>query len=160
MRSRLAIAATLVALLAAPRPARADATLFLGATTSPENRAARGFAVGVGLLIIGFEFEYANTQEDQTTLSPSLRTYSGNILVQTPPGFSGFQFYATTGTGFYRERLGNDQETHYAFNTGGGAKVSLAGPLRVRLDYRIFNLRGYARHSNVQRVYAGVNLMF
>lgn len=160
MRGRLAIAATLVALFAAPRPAGADATLFLGATTSPENRAVRGFGVGVSLLIIGFEFEYANTQEDQTTLSPSLRTYSGNVLVQTPPGFSGFQFYATTGTGFFRERLGNDQETSYAFNSGGGAKISLAGPLRVRLDYRIFNLRGDARHSKVQRVYAGVNLMF
>lgn len=160
MRSRLVIAATLLALLVVPRPARADATAFLGATTSPENRAVRGFAFGVSLLIIGFEFEYANTQEDATTLSPSLRTYSGNVLLQTPPGFGGFQLYGTTGTGLYRERLGNDQETAWAFNTGGGAKISLAGPVRLRIDYRIFNLRGFPRHSTVQRVYAGVNLTF
>src|SRR5262245_36882459 len=101
MQKRLAAAATILLLTAAPRSARADATVFLGASTSPESRAARGFAIGMSLLIIGFEFEYANTQEDETTLSPSLRTYSGNIFLQTPPGFSGFQFYGTTGTGWY-----------------------------------------------------------
>ena len=43
---------------------------------------------------------------------------------------------------------------------GGGAKISLAGPLRVRFDYRLFNLRGRPRHDQVHRVYAGLNLMF
>ena len=160
MRLRFALAATLLLLFAVPRPASADATLFLGATTTPSNRAVRGFAFGVSLLIVGFEFEYANTQEDPTTLAPSIRTGMGNAFVQTPPGFSGFQFYATTGGGLYRERLGTDQETSVALNNGGGVKVSLAGPLRVRVDYRIFNLRGNPQHSKVQRIYAGLNLMF
>ena len=27
-------------------------------------------------------------------------------------------------------------------NTGGGVKITLLGPLRVRVDYRVFTLRG------------------
>jgi hypothetical protein len=42
----------------------------------------------------------------------------------------------------------------------GGAKISLAGPLRLRVDYRIFNLHGSPRHNPVQRWYAGINLKF
>ena len=75
-------------------------------------------------------------------------------------GLSGFQLYITTGAGLYRERLGGDQETNFVLNNGGGVKVTLAGPIRVRVDYRIFNLRGNPQHSTVQRIYAGVNLAF
>jgi hypothetical protein len=39
-------------------------------------------------------------------------------------------------------------------------KWSLAGPLRLRLDYRVFTLQGEPRHSNPQRFYAGINLKF
>jgi hypothetical protein len=39
-------------------------------------------------------------------------------------------------------------------------KVKLAGPLRVRVDYRIFNLRGTPQHAKIQRVYGGLNLAF
>jgi hypothetical protein len=142
-----------------PRPASADATLFLGTTTSPSHRTVRGFAVGVSLLVIGFEFELANTSEDVVELAPSLRTTSGNVFVQTF-NLSGFQLYATTGLGVYRERLGSDQETSLLINNGGGVKITVAGPLRARVDYRIFNLRGTPQHSKVQRVYAGLNLAF
>ena len=34
-------------------------------------------------------------------------------------------------------------------------KISLLGPLRARLDYRVFKLRGEPLHSVVHRVYAG-----
>lgn len=158
MKFRLVVALTVLALGAVPRPARADATIFLGATTSPTNRPVRGFAFGVSLLVIGFEFEYANTQEDETMLAPSLRTGMGNVFAQTP--FGVFQFYGTVGAGLYGEGLGREQETNVGVNTGGGVKVSLAGPLRARVDYRVFTLRGTPVHSKVQRVYAGLNLMF
>jgi hypothetical protein len=141
-----------------PQPASADATVFLGTTTSP-HRAVKGFAAGITLLIVGFEFDYASTGEDETLLAPSLKTTSGNVFAQTF-GISGFRLYATTGAGFYRERLGANQETSLAVNTGGGVKISLLGPLRARVDYRIFNLRGNPQHSKVQRVYAGLNLAF
>lgn len=152
--------ATLLAIGAAPRPASADATVFLGATTTPANRPVRGFAVGVSLLVVGFEFEYARTEEDAAMLGPSLLTGMGNVYVQTPFPVAGLLFYGTTGVGTYRERLGTAQETNIGLNTGGGVKVSLLGPLRARVDYRIFTLRGSPLHSRVQRVYAGVNLTF
>ena len=160
MRRLPVLFATLLALGAAPRPASADATVFLGATTTPANRPLRGFAVGVSLLVVGFEFEYATTEEDAAMLAPALRTGIGNVYVQTPFPVAGLQFYGTTGIGAYRERLGTAQQSNIGLNTGGGVKVSLLGPLRARVDYRIFTLRGSPLHSRVQRVYAGLNLMF
>jgi hypothetical protein len=152
--------AVLLVVCAAPRPARADATLFLGATATPSSRPVRGVAVGVSVVVVGFEFEYSNTKEEAAMLAPSLRTGMANLLVQTPAGLSGLQFYGTVGTGAYRERLGTTQETNIGLNTGGGVKVGLIGPLRARVDYRVFTLRGSPLHSRVHRIYAGANVMF
>jgi opacity protein-like surface antigen len=138
----------------------ADATAFIGTTTTPSQRLTRGAAIGFGLLILGFEFEYADTSEDESEAAPSLRTGMGNVLLQTPFPMGGVQLYATAGAGGYRERLGQRQETHVGINTGGGIKFSLLGPLRVRGDYRVFKLRGDPLHSVVHRFYAGVNLAF
>ena len=147
-------------LLCLASPAFADATLFLGSTTTPKNRPAKGFAVGVGLLVVGFEFEFAETSENLAEAAPSLRTGMGNVLAQTPVGVAGMQFYLTTGAGAYREVLGDRQETHVGVNTGGGVKVSLLGPIKARLDYRVFKLRGEPLYKTVHRVYAGLNLTF
>ena len=156
---RIAIAAAAVVLLT-PRFASADITAFLGLTPTPENRAVRGLAFGFGLLIVGFEFEYSNAVEDAVEELPSLTTGSGNILIQTPVEISGMQFYGTAGGGVYRERLLAAQETHFTTNVGGGAKIRLAGPLRMRLDYRVFRLQGHPIHQTYQRFYGGVNLAF
>lgn len=138
-------------------PARADITAFIGLSPTPENHAVRGFSAGVSLLVIGFEFEYAQISEDDTEALPGLRTYSGNVLVQTP---TDTQLYATIGAGGYRENLGPIQETHVGVNIGGGIKIPLAGPIRVRADYRVFQLRGAPVHSTYQRFYVGGNLAF
>jgi hypothetical protein len=151
---------TILALLLVATPAFADATLFIGSTTTPTNRAVKGAAVGVGVLIVGFEFEYASTGEDLIEAAPGLRTGMGNVLLQTPFPIAGMQFYATTGAGVYRETLAARQETQLGLNTGGGVKVTLLGPVRARLDYRVFNLRGDPLHSTVHRVYAGLNVAF
>ena len=156
---RLAIATAALLLAAAP-PAFADATAFIGSTTTPENRPVRGLAIGVGLLIVGFELEFASTGDAIEDAAPALRTGMANVLLQTPIPIAGMQFYVTTGAGFYREKLGARAETHAGLNTGGGAKINLLGPIRARLDYRIFNLRGDPLHSTVHRVYAGLNLAF
>ena len=148
------------ALLALPSPAAADITAFIGVTPTPESRAVRGLAFGFGLLIIGFEFEYSNALEDALEHLPSLQTGSGNILLQTPGEIAGIQLYGTTGGGYYRERLQARQETNFGTNVGGGAKIRLAGPLRLRLDYRLFRLHGEPLHQTYQRFYAGVNLAF
>jgi hypothetical protein len=147
-------------LLASAGDASADLTAFIGFTPTPQNHAARGFAFGFGLLIVGFEFEYANITEDTLEGLPSLRTGSGNVLIQTPVAIHGVQLYGTTGAVGYRETLGTQQETHWGTNIGGGAKIRLVGPLRARLDYRVFRLRGAPVHHTYQRFYAGANLSF
>ena len=154
----LATAALLLALSAAP--ARADATAFIGANTTRSNRPVKGFAFGLGLLVIAFEFEYADTGEDVAVPAPALKTGMGNMLLQPPFPVFGFQPYFTTGGGIYRESLGTDQQTGVGTNVGGGVKVSVAGPLRLRVDYRVFKLGRGALHSPAHRVYAGINLSF
>jgi opacity protein-like surface antigen len=158
---RLALVGSLllVALLI-PSAAYADLTAFFGVNPTPVNRPVRGFAVGAGLLIVGFEFEYANTSDDEVLAAPKLQTYMFNGLVQTPVPIAGLQFYGTAGGGGYRESLFETSETHVGYNIGGGVKWSLAGPLRLRLDYRVFTLQGEPRHENPHRFYAGINLKF
>jgi hypothetical protein len=156
--ARLLIVATL--LLAAASPAFADATVFIGTTATPANRPVKGFALGAGLLIVAFEFEYASTSEEDTDAAPALRTGMGNVLLQTPVPIFGMQPYLTTGGGVYRETLGAHQETHFGLNNGGGVKISLLGPVRARVDYRVFTLRGEPLHEVVHRIYAGLNLKF
>ena len=149
-----------VFLAASVVPARADITAFLGLSPTPENHAVKGFSAGIGLLIVGFEFEYANLSEDDVERLPGLKTYAGNVLVQTPIEVVGTQFYATAGAEGYRETLGVLEETHFGTNIGGGAKIKLIGPVRVRLDYRIFRLQGSPIHDVYQRFYVGGNLKF
>jgi hypothetical protein len=147
-------------LLAIATPAAADATVFVGTTSTPANRTAKGFAVGAGLLVVAFEFEYASTGEDLREGAPSLRTGMGNVLLQTPFAVMGLQPYFTTGGGLYRERLEAQQETHVGISTGAGVKISLLGPVRARIDYRVFKLRGDPLHDVVHRAYAGLNVRF
>jgi hypothetical protein len=146
-------------LLASTAPAYADFTFFLGSNQTPANRGLRGFALGGGRLI-GFEFEYASNGENLDEVTPALRTFSGNALLQTPFAVAGFQPYVTAGTGIYRERMETQQETAWAFNTGVGVKTSLFGPLKVRVDYRVLKLRGEPLYPTVHRVYSGVHLAF
>jgi len=148
------------ALLAIASPAWADLTAFVGTSTTPSNRMARGFAFGAGLLVVGFEFEYSDTKEDLLEGAPSLRTGMGNVLFQTPIAVHGIQPYFTSGAGLFRERLGDVQETSFGVNTGAGVKVRLLGPLRARFDYRVFKLRGDPIESTVHRFYIGGNLAF
>lgn len=158
-RVRVTALATLACGLLAT-PAFADITAFIGANTTPANRQVRGVSAGIGLLVVGFEFEYAHTTDDVTALAPSLTTGSGNIVFQTPVAFFGFQPYFTTGGGLYRETLGAHQDTSFALNTGGGVKIALIGPVRLRVDYRVFKLGSGALHSPAHRIYAGLNLKF
>ena len=160
MRRSLTALLALAFVAAVPGRAAADVTAFIGLSPTPENRALRGASIGFSLLIIGFEFEYATLVEDETAGSPSLRTGSGNVLLQTPVEMSGVTLYGTTGGGMYRERLLALQETSFATNIGGGAKIRLAGPLRMRLDYRVFRLQGNPLHTVYQRFYVGANLSF
>lgn len=160
MNRRLILAILALVVVGTVQPADADVTAFLGANRTPSNRPVRGFAAGAGFLIIGFEFEYSDSAEDLRNALPGLRSGMGNVYVQNPIATAGMQFYATVGGGLYRERLGTRQESNVGTNIGGGVKIALAGPLKLRLDYRIFTLAGNPLHKHPQRVYAGLTLGF
>jgi len=154
----IALAALLCALC--PTAAFADVTAFIGANTTPANRQVRGAAGGISLLIVAFEFEYAFTPDDPTVSAPSLKTGMGNVLLQTPFPVAGFQPYVTAGGGIYNESLGAHSDTNFGTNAGGGVKLTLIGPLRLRVDYRVFKLGSGALNSPAHRIYAGLNLNF
>src|SRR6476660_7420325 len=104
MRIRLLLV-TVALLLLTPSAAFADLTAFLGTNTTPRRRATRGLAIGTGLLIVGFEFEYASTDEDLEVApgldnrAPELKTFMFNALVQTPVPIARTQFYGAIGGG-------------------------------------------------------------
>jgi len=141
-----------------PAPAAADVTVFLGASPTPSSRMAKGVSIGIGLLVVGFEFEYSKLSEDEREAAPSLTTGMGNLVVMTPT--SKLQLYGTTGGGVYHERLRDFSTTHVGTNIGGGVKIGLAGPVRLRLDYRIFKLNGTPIIDRVHRFYGGLSLGF
>jgi hypothetical protein len=156
--STLLLGGTLV--LAGASPARADLTAFVGVTPDPSTRPLFGFAAGAGLLLIGFEFEYMGVSEDRERAAPSLRSGMGHVYVQNPIPIAGLQFYGIAGAGVFSESLGELSTVNVGTNLGGGVKIALAGPLRLRLDYRVFALAGNPLYSNPQRFYAGLNLKF
>lgn len=156
-RPFVAALVVVVALAGFARPADADITAFLGISPTPDTHAAKGFAVGFGVMVVGFEFEYASLSQNEDEALPGLRTGSGNVLIQTPTPIA---VYGTVGGGLYRERLLDIQETSFATNIGGGVKFRLAGPLRARFDYRIFKLTGDPLHDVYHRLYAGANISF
>ena len=158
-----AVVALAVALVAGrPAEARADFNLtgFVGVTTRPDVRPSGGLAVGFGLIVVGVEFEYATIGEDATEQTPSLRTGMVNVLVQTPASLGRVQLYGTVGGGAYHEALDDDTHTNVGVNVGGGVRIKIAGPLRARVDYRLFRLSGSAKVPNVQRLYLGLGLSF
>jgi opacity protein-like surface antigen len=174
----------LALLMLMPRPAHADLTAFIGGTFSGKPQdpivgeshtsLARGLSAGFGLIIVGFEFEWSRTSgedpgEGSCTVAnfrgacaPSFTTVMGNVLLQTPRGLGPVQVYGTVGAGGYRERFDvlDESNTNVGTNIGGGVKMSLLGPLRVRIDYRVFKLSGDAVHDAPQRLYVGANLAF
>jgi|GEM_PF-648717 len=162
-----------VVLLWIPCTASADITAFLGASSDPSTRLSKGFAVGASLIILGWEIEYAKVGGDDVgegdctiaaglSCAPSLTTIMGNLMLQTPHGISPVQLYGTIGGGGYRERFDpiDVQETNFGTNVGGGVKINVLGPLRVRVDFRVFKLTGDAVYSTPKRLYVGANLAF
>ena len=143
-------------------PALADATVFLGGNVTPSTRIAKGVALGVSFAALGLEAEYCDTDDAPASNAPALRTGMANALLQTPIPLPllGLQPYVTAGGGVYRETLGLHEDTNFGWNIGGGVKLTLIGPLRLRVDYRRFSLGSGALNSPAHRVYVGLNLGF
>ena len=64
MRLKIVLPVVLTLALCVPATASADITAFFGVNRTPANRVLTGFSGGIGLLIVAFEFEYANTVQD------------------------------------------------------------------------------------------------
>ena len=156
-RTLIVLVLAITGLLASASPASADVTFFLGFSPTPESRPVRGFAGGLNFLLFGFEIDYANTSADEAVDAPNLKTGMINGLIMTPTKTS---LYLTVGGGVYKETSIASSVTSFGTNIGGGAKISLIGPVQIRIDYRIFNLRGNARFAHPQRFYTGLNLHF
>ena len=157
-RRRLPAALFALLLLGAGR-ASADLTVFTGRTSTPAAPATRGAALGVSLQPVGIEFEYAGAPADRAAGSPARRTGLFNLILAAPQR-GGFRIYGSVGGGLYREQLDTHARIGLAASAGGGVNVSLAEPLRLRLDYRVLALRGETRHRRPRRVYIGLNVAF
>jgi hypothetical protein len=160
MKKMLVVALLVVGgLVGTPSKAEADITFFLGFHMTPHTQSVRGVSAGVNLLVVGFEFEYALTRQDTSpgNGAPGLQTGMFNFEVQTPTKIS---IYGTVGAGIYREDFGASHATNFATNIGGGAKIPLFGPIKLRVDYRVIALRGSPQIARWQRLYAGVNWAF
>jgi hypothetical protein len=142
-------------------------TAFGGVAMAPGPHPAIGVAVGVkssGLLSrrptpVSLEFEYARSRSDPAGGVPAIVTFAGNLLIQPLRQTSRRRFYGTIGAGLFVHLLDRrSSEANDAWNIGGGAKVTLAGPLKLRVDYRAFFLFPVSGeyHSNEHRFYAGI----
>jgi len=160
MRYALISTTLTIILVGTTSTVQADVTAFLGANTTPSTRTTTGFGLGFSLLVVGLEFEYADTKQSDVNGNPRLQTGMFNLLAQTPFAISGIQPYGTVGAGLYRERGNTTQETHGGTNVGAGVRITIAGPLRLRLDYRLFSLKGAPQHKLQHRFYTGLNLAF
>jgi hypothetical protein len=155
--TRLLVLSALVLVTASP--AYADATYIMGWNRTVGNQRVRGFSIGAGAMIAA-EFEYANSSEDVEEGAPGLRTFMGNVLIQSPVPVAGFQPYITGGGGWYKEKVQEFEETAFAFNGGVGVKIKIWGPIRTRIDTRWFKLKGDPVFATHRRFYAGINLQF
>jgi len=155
-RTLVTVVLTLGALLLRPAPARADLTAFWGISPTPATHQTHGFSIGANASVFGAEFEWGNTSEKTSSAAPALRTYMFNGMLITPG--RKFQVYLAAGWGRYRETLSASQETGSVTNVGVGVKVKLLGPIKLRLDYRTFSLRGTPIIRNPKRFYAGITL--
>ena len=151
---------TLLLLLGAGAgPASADLTVFAG-RTAPDHT-THGAALGISLRPVGLEFEYAGMPATGSEESPARRTGLFNLIFSTPLNrIRRLQLYGAVGSGLYHERGESHAATNLAASAGGGVHISLSGPLRLRIDYRLFALRGATLQRRQRRVYAGLNVMF
>ncbi len=167
MRRVLSRAAWFVALvLMTPLSARADATVLVGLTSVDALRPSYGFSFGYRPSAVGFEIEYLSTTPGDYTAGGIF----ASLIVQ-PVTISNVQIFAIGGLGVWGEGFAGGKRTGVltAGNVGGGVLVPLAGPVRLRLDYRLF-LPGEVSKEEVgaiaprtkhpQRIAAGIHFAF
>ena len=142
MRTNIVRAALTVALLGGiAAPASADGTLLFGLQTTSSPHPTVGVAWGHWPGTVGFELEYAGSLGKATATTPSAGTITANALVRTPWRIHGCRVYALGGFGMYGESGGGRGSGEVgATDLGAGTAIPLGGPLKLRLDYRVYML--------------------
>jgi hypothetical protein len=154
VRPLVITALTSLVLLARPASASADITAFYGFSPTVDTRSAKGVAVGMASLLFGAEFEYSQVAESTADLAPGLKTYMGQGMLITPGRKA--QLYLTAGVGRYNETFGGAEVSGTATSFGAGIKWRLAGPFKIRADYRTFSLQGSPVSNKPKRIYVGL----
>jgi hypothetical protein len=164
-------AALVGCLLVFPSPAKADVTVFAGRLASGQPRTVFGGSAGRFYTEnVGFEFEVAVTPGSGSAEQHKYQIFTGNLLIQSslPRGHRP-QVYGAIGMGIYGETSSGGGGSGEVFigSFGGGVKVKLTGPFRVRADYRLFRLGeaadagpGFVLHRHPQRVSVGIGVAF
>ena len=132
MPIRAAALLSLAILLAIPATASADFTAFLGTNPTPVNRVTTGLAVGVGLVIVGFEFEYGHTRENFDELAPSL-----SMWVVTEPTVAAIAMPTTDG----RFTLAIEEAGQYTLQAYFAGEP-VGRPITVSVDRRDVDVSG------------------
>lgn len=137
--NRFALLAAIV--IMTPASARADGTVLLGLTSAGTLRPSFGFSFGYRPSAVGVEVEYLSTFPQQSPGGYSAGGIFGSVIVQ-PVTISHLEIFAVGGVGVWGEGFKGGKRTGVlnAGNVGGGVLVALAGPLKLRLDYRLFLL--------------------
>lgn len=150
-----------------PVSARADVTMLVGPMLVGGPRPSVGVAYSYCPSVVGFEIEYLGTLGGVSAADSPAGGIFASLIVQ-PATTSNLQFFAIGGFGIWSEKFANGDGTGGldAKNIGGGVKIRLAGPLRLRLDYRLFvlgDLQDGDRGPTTkypQRFSAGLQLVF
>jgi len=158
IRTLITATLTMLVLVVLPAPARADLTAFYGFTPTTSIRDTRGISVGLNAAIFGGEYEWAETREDANDNAPGIKTHMFNGMLITPG--RKLSVYLSAGWGKYTETLAGAERTGGASNFGAGAKIKLLGPIKLRVDYRAFTLKGTPFVRSPKRIYAGATLAF
>jgi len=159
IRPRLVAAAVAALLMTGPTAAYADITAFLGAYLTPTRQPVQGVSAGFKILMAGVEFEVVRASEDVEAKRPGIQEGSASVLAETPTGR--VKLYGLLGAGLYRDLVaGVAGDTKRSAHIGGGIKISLAGPIGLRVDYRLVSFSGRVEDKRQQRLYAGACLNF
>jgi len=167
VRRLLSGAAWLVALvLMTPLSARADATVLVGLTSVDALRPSFGWSFSYRPSAVGVEVEYLSTVPGDYSAGGIF----GSVIV-VPGTISNVQIFVLGGVGVWGEGFDGGKRTGVlsAANVGGGVLVGLGGPVRLRLDYRLFRLGEVAEaevgaiapsRKHPQRIAAGLYFDF
>jgi hypothetical protein len=157
---------TLTILLAAA-PARADGTLLLGVCSPSFPHPTVGLAWGIGSDAFRIETEYAGTLGEATRSIPSVDSIMFNLVFRTPIEIRRARVYAIGGIGMYGDSTGSGPGSGelQAVDLGIGAKVPIAGALKLRLEYRAYLIHREVNDPRAgsappQRLSAGLTVSF